>query len=373
MKTVCDISRCTGCMACADSCPKDAIRIEDTLCAYNAVIDETKCVDCGICHRVCQVNFPLESASPISWKQGWAEDAHVRAEASSGGLATAISRAFTQSGGVVFSCVFQEGRFRFDAAHTPEETAKFCGSKYVKSDPSGVYPKIRDALKDGKKVLFIGLPCQVAAVKKYVPVQLQENLFTIDLICHGTPSPKVLSRFLDQYHKPLSAFPTISFRKKTNKQIFCGNQGVITNGVSDCYTIAFFRGLTNTENCYRCPYARLERVSDLTLGDSWGSSLPEEEIKRGVSLALCQTAKGEKLLQEADLMLLDVDLKRAVDCNDQLRSPASAPAKRPWFFRELEKGKKFNRLVLRCFPKESGKQAVKTLLIRLKLRSPNIN
>lgn len=373
MKTVCDIDRCTGCMACADSCPKDAIQIEDTLRAYNAVIDEAKCVDCGICHRVCQVNHPLEGVQPISWKQGWAEDAHVRAEASSGGFAAAISREFVRSGGVVFSCVFQEGKFRFDAAHTTEETAKFCGSKYVKSDPTGVYPKIQDALKGGKKVLFIGLPCQVAAVKKYVSPQLQEKLYAVDLICHGTPSPKVLSRFLDQYQRPLSEMETIAFRKKAKRQIFCGDQGIITKGVSDRYTIAFLRSLTYTENCYSCPYARLERVSDLTLGDSWGSRLPEEEIKRGVSLALCQTAKGEALLQEAQLSLLDVDLKHAVDCNDQLKSPASAPAKRPWFFRELEQGKKFNRLVLRSLPKESGKQAVKTLLIRLKLRSPNVN
>ena len=373
MKTVCDMDRCTGCMACADSCPKDAIRIEDTLRGYNAVIDAAKCVDCGLCHRVCQVNHPLEGVQPISWKQGWAEDAQVRAEASSGGFAAAISREFVRSGGVVFSCVFQEGKFRFDAAHTPEETAKFCGSKYVKSDPSGVYPKIRDALKDGKKVLFIGLPCQVAAVKKYVSPQLQEKLYAVDLICHGTPSPKVLSRFLEQYHKPLSAFPTISFRKKEKKQIFCGNQGVITNGVSDCYTIAFFQGLTQTENCYRCPYAQLDRISDLTLGDSWGSELPEETRKKGISLALCQTAKGEALLQEAGLVLLDVDLENAIAYNGQLQTPVSRPGKRDWFFRKLQAGGNFNRLIFRCLPKESSKQAVKALLIKLKLRDSNIN
>ena len=208
MKTVCDISHCTGCMACVDSCPKGAIQITDGMSAYDAVIDEAKCVDCGICLAVCQVNVPLKLAAPISWKQGWAQDAHIRARASSGGLATAISRGFVQSGGVVFGCVFQDGMFCFDAAKTPEETEKFCGSKYVKSDPSGVYSRIRETLKSGKKVLFIGLPCQVAAVKKSVP--LQDNLFVIDLICHGTPSPKVLARFLRQYHKSLSALQTIA-------------------------------------------------------------------------------------------------------------------------------------------------------------------
>lgn len=373
MKTVCEISRCTGCMACVDSCPKGAIQITDGMSAYDAVIDETKCVDCGICHAVCQVNMPLKLAAPASWKQGWAQDERIRGGAASGGLATAISRDFTQSGGVVFGCVFQDGMFRFDAAKTPEETAKFCGSKYVKSNPAGVYQKIREALKTGKKVLFIGLPCQVAAVKKFVPVPMQENLFVIDLICHGTPSPKVLARFLRQYHKSLSALQTIAFRKKTNRQIFGDDQGLVTKGVSDSYTIAFFRSLTYTENCYHCPYAQLERVSDLTLGDSWGSDLPEAEGKKGISLVLCQTAKGEALLKNAEIILRDVDLDKAIAHNGQLRAPESKPAKRDWFFRELEAGKAFNPLVLRCFPKESGKQALKALLIWLKLRNPNVD
>lgn len=366
MKTVCELNKCAGCMACVDICPKGAIKIKDSLSAYNAEIDENKCIGCNACHKVCQANHPAKAKAPIDWHQGWTENAETRKECSSGGAATAISKGFLENGGIVCGCTFNEGRFIFEFAENEDELKKFIGSKYVKSDPMGIYKEIKSRLKREEKVLFIGLPCQVAALKNYVSTDLSDKLYTIDLICHGTPSPKVLDIFLKQYGLTLSSLKDIKFRVKAKFQIYGDYKGIITKGVSDRYSIAFLNALTYTENCYRCPYAKTERVSDVTLGDSWGSELAIEEQKNGVSLILSQTEKGNELLKMANLHLEAVDIEKAIANNHQLEYPSFKPNGREKFFKGLKKHN-FNALVFRRFPKQCLRQNVKQFLIKTKL------
>lgn len=367
MKTVCKKDQCAGCMACIDICPQGAISIQDNLQAYNAVINEKLCVNCGACQKVCQSNYSASAISPISWQQGWALQDEVRANSSSGGAAAELSRVFIVSGGIVCSCVFRDGVFGFEFAETVDELQKFVGSKYVKSNPIGIYKQISDKLKKDKEVLFIGLPCQVSALKNFVPSKYQKNLYTIDLICHGTPSPEILEKFLNQYHYSLKNLNDIRFRMKAKFQVFGDNKGIVTPGVSDRYMIAFLNTLTYTENCYSCQYAKRERVSDLTIGDSWGNELAEEEQKKGVSLILCQTAKGMKLLSNAKLHLEPVDVDRAVKNNHQLHAPSNMPEGRYDFFRLLNEGKKFDSLVKKNFPKQCFRQDIKKILIKAKI------
>ena len=367
MKTVCELNQCAGCMACVDICPKGAIRIEDTLSAYNAVIDEDKCINCNACYNICQNNNPVKYMSPIKWYQGWAQDKCIRSNCASGGFATAISIAFIKEGGYVYSCSFCKGEFRFKRAVKESDVISFAGSKYVKSNPSGCYRAIREDLNAGKRVLFIGLPCQVAAIKKIVGNNPNNYLYTIDLICHGTPSPKILNLFLKQYRKSIESFESILFRVKAKVQIPGGSKGIVTKGVSDRYTIAFLNSLTYTENCYECKYAQRKRVSDITLGDSWGSELPLEEQKNGLSLALCQTEKGIELLKAAEVVLKTVDLEKAIRNNHQLEHPSIMPITRKKFFDDIMKGKKFNSCVYKCFPKQCIRQNIKELLIHLKM------
>lgn len=363
MKTVCQLNQCAGCMACVDICPKGAITIEDNLAAYNAVIDENKCIGCNACHKVCQSNNPTKQISPIKWYQGWAEVSDVRKYSSSGGMATAISQAFIESGGVVCSCTFHDGEFIFEFAERIEDLNKFAGSKYVKSNPKGIYKSVKEYLKSGREVLFIGLPCQVSALKNFVGTQYEGGLFTVDLICHGTPSPKLLEMFLNQYGHTLTELRDIQFRVKAKFMVYGDYNGIITNGVSDKYSIAFLNSLTYTENCYSCQYAFKDRVSDLTLGDSWGSELPMDEQKKGISLILCQTEKGEKLLKGSGIHLEKVDIEKAIANNHQLSHPSLMPKNRDDFFKGLKKHK-FNRLVFRQFPKQCLRQDIKQLLIK---------
>lgn len=363
MKTICDRNQCMGCMACADICPKNAISIVDTLKEFNAVIDEAVCIGCNACYAVCQKNNSIELMEPVQWKQGWSKNRELRGQSSSGGAASAIANAFIKGGGMVCSCLFKDGGFYFEITDNVEEAKKFCGSKYVKSNPVGMYKGITLLLAKKKKVLFIGLPCQVGALKIYISDKLQENLYTIDLICHGSPSPNVLDIFLKQYNRSLSDLNDIYFRMKMKFMIYGNYHSIVTKGVTDPYSIAFLNSLIYTENCYECPYAAKRRVSDLTLGDSWGSDLPEEEQKLGISLILCMTEKGKRLLNMAELHLEDVDIENAIKNNHQLEMPSLRPKGRDIFFEELGY-RSFNMLVMKRFPKQCIRQMIKEVLIK---------
>lgn len=358
MLTICEEEMCAGCMACVDICPTGAVKVEPGIDHYRAVIDQKKCIDCGACTGVCQQLHPAGFRKPFAWHQGWAEDSAERRASSSGGFASAIARAFAGSGGVVCACAFSRGRFGFEVVDAPDDIGRFRGSKYVKSDPSGAYSQAKGLLKAGRKVLFIGLPCQVSAMRNFVGERLEERLYTIDLICHGTPSPQLLEMFLRERGYELDNLNELTFRRKTRFQLHGGAGSVDRPGVVDRYLVAFLNGLDYTKNCYSCPYARRERVSDLTLGDSWGSEL-ENESSRGISLALCQTEKGTMLLQMARLKILPVDKERASANNGQLNRPMKQLAARNRFMQDVESGVAFARAVKRALPKQCRRQDIK--------------
>ena len=368
MKTVCETDKCTGCMACKDICPHSAITIKDSLTSYNAVIDEKLCIGCGACERVCQVKNPPELKLPILWKQGWASDSEIRKKSSSGGAASVLEREFVRQGGYVCSCIFQQGRFVYQLENKPEDIERFAGSKYVKSDPSGIYKQVKEKLTQGNRVLFVGLPCHVAAVKKFVGNKWQEHLYTIDLICHGTPSPQILTEYFRQHNTDIADIGDIGFRNNTNYYLQCDQKPVAVKNCLDKYSMGFLYSLFYTENCYECHYANTQRVSDITLGDSWGSELSADEQAKGISLILCQTEKGKELLENSALNLYEVDFARAIANNHQLRAPSSRPPKRDYFFTRIQAGDKFDRIVRKCYPKSSQKQFIKGILVKLKIK-----
>ena len=219
----------------------------------------------------------------------------------------------------------------------------------------------------GRKVLFVGLPCQVEAVKCYVGEKLDNSLYTVDLICHGSPSPKVLDMFLAQYDIDTPKLSDIQFRNKNNFAVREGTSYIVQKGVLDKYSISFLNSISYTENCYHCQYANIMRVSDITLGDSWGSNLDIQEQRKGISLILNQTPKGKELLEQSELELMDVELNRAIEHNHQLRHPSIKPNTREIFFGEIKNGKNFNAIVRKLYPKQSAKQLVKMFLIKAKI------
>lgn len=363
MNTVCSIDKCNGCMACIDKCPKSCITIEDNIYSYNAVKNMNICINCGQCEKICPNNVLTEKMEPIIWKQGWAASG-IRSNSSSGGVASEIIRLFIEAGGYVASCLFEDGQFIFDITNNEERAKCFAGSKYVKSNPEGIYKKIQERLKTDN-VLFIGLPCQVAGIKNYVNVKNQEKLFTIDLICHGTPSPKVLEKFLEDKKINIRNCYDIKFRTNTKFGLKDGSKVITPEGTDD-YLLTFLDAIIYTDNCYLCQFAELHRISDITLGDSRGTEYTDEE-KNGVSLILVQTDKGKELLSHSNLTLREVDKEIAIRDNHQLRHPCVEKPERKIFLKKIIQGKSYSRAVFPFYKKFIIKRNIKKVLIKLHL------
>lgn len=366
--TVCKPRQCAGCMACVDICPKAAITVTDSVDHMDAIIDAKKCINCGLCYRVCQNNYPPELKSTRESWQGWA-DSKTRGGSSSGGFAAAIEKAFVSAGGTVCTCKLESGKFCFVLARNLDQLKGFAGSKYVKSNPEGAYRAVTEELKAGRRVLFLGLPCQVAAMRNFVDMRCRGkigDLYTIDLICHGTPSVQVLQMALREYGYDLGSAKYIWFRRNSDFGLLTDVNRIVPEGCTDRYTMAFLEGVCYTENCYSCRYATPKRTSDLTLGDSWGTDLRSEEPK-GISLALIQTDRGRELLNMAALELRHVDYENALAVNTQLRRPTEKTLDHDLFFSQLDKTESVKKAVLAIWPKRCFKQDVKAVLIKMGL------
>jgi len=358
MKTVCELNMCNGCMACVEKCHRNAITIKDDLKYYNALVDTKKCVDCGLCTKVCPRENDNDMSKPKWWYQGWA-DSEIREHASSGGAASAIIRAFIKNGGYVASCLFDSGKFVFEVTNEMAVARKFAGSKYVKSNPEKIYGKIQSLLKANQKVLFIGLPCQVAAVNQFI--KDKTNLVTADLICHGTPSPYLLKKCLQEYGHDINTLTDINFRIKSLYELNRDGKPIAAFHTMDNYLIAFLHSYDYTENCYSCKFATLDRVSDITLGDSWGTEL-SGEVKNGVSLILCQSEKGKELIESAGLNLLDVDINNAISHNEQLNKPSKCSKSRDQFFENYNRYNNFGKALVKTAPGIVAKEKVKSIV-----------
>lgn len=365
MQTVCEKNMCTGCMACMAVCAYGALEIKAGYRTYNMIIHEDKCKKCGACKKVCQNNTKPELIEPISWLEGWAKDKEIRRTSSSGGFASALMKSFIETGGVVCSCVFENGKFIFKFARNVNEIQQFQGSKYVKSNLAGMYREIKSIAKK-EKVLFIGLPCQVAALKNYLPERLNGNVYMVDLICHGTPSPLLLNKFLNEHGYDIKELSDIHFRRKGDFRLTDDQwKPIIDSSIADRYSYSFLHSFNYTENCYSCQYAKRQRVSDVTLGDSWGTDRKEEK-KNGISLALVQTESGNKLLEMSDLILYNVDQEKAVAFNHQLVTPSVKDKKWIRFFKAVNCGMDYDKAVLYATPYGVLKQDVKKIYLRLR-------
>ena len=366
--TVCEKDMCSGCGACVSKCNKNAVHIDDSIDSYNAIIDSTKCVDCGLCRDVCPICNPPELLAQNTCYQGWARNNEIRMNSSSGGVASAMIEGFVKAGGYACACVFCDGRFIFRCSNNPDSYIEYRGSKYVKSNPVSAFKDVLNYLNTGNRVLFIGLPCQVAAMKNYIPLKLHEGLFTIDLICHGAPSPKCLEFYLNERKLTLRELNTISFRIKHNFSIITAQSNKRYSRVADSYTISFLQGLNYTNNCYHCLFATIDRCSDVTLGDSWGSQLSSAEKEMGVSLILAQTKKGQELISMSDLVLLPVNMEIVLKNNQQLTRASLEPRGRKWFLKMImDKRLPYRVAVFRLYPILVLKQMVKYVLIKTSL------
>ena len=337
-----DHIHCTGCTACASSCPRDAITMErDREGFAYPVVDPEQCVRCGRCTAVCPMLRTREKAPLPAVFAAWNRDDAIRKDSTSGGVFTALADYILESGGVVFGAAFDgKQHLRHIACFRKEDLWRLRGAKYVQSDLGETFRTVKKTLET-RQVLFSGTPCQVDGLYRYLGGR-PENLTTCDLVCHGVPSPGVwedMARSIEAHkHKGLQA---VRFRNKVTGWKDSHFTTVYDDGTVDSaplfsteYGRAFGRALFLRPSCYRCPYTSMTRPGDFTLGDFWGlrpDELPEQQEK-GISLLMVNTAHGSHLFDQLPLSRQAVPAERAIAGNPRLATPIALPPDRAAFF-----------------------------------------
>ena len=282
-KNICIKEKCTGCALCKNICPKNCITMKNN--EYNEIhpeIDYDKCIDCGLCRKSCPNNSNM-FAYPIKCYVSWRKDSNERRDSSSGGFAMLLSEYYIKNSGVVYGVKFEKRKgVIFSRATTFNEIKLFKGSKYAQADIQNVYGKILNDLEDGKKVLFISSPCQVAGVNAFFNIneqrkKLKENLLIVDFLCHGSVPNAYLKEEVIDIEKDINCeCDSISFRSNDiskNYYLCLMNKNKIIykkKAEKQRYFYAFLNSIITKECCLDCKYKRIERIGDISIGDFIG-------------------------------------------------------------------------------------------------------
>lgn len=331
MLKITDKYQCSGCGACADVCPVHCIEYKEDAAGFRyPSIEVEKCIGCGACDRVCPIKIEnISLREPEQCYAAWAKDNEIHNTSSSGGMGYLLGKAILERGGVVYGCSGESPlHVRHIRVDNVSHLKQLQGSKYVQSDTRGIYKSLKNDVKSGKDVLFIGTPCQVSAVNKLYSKK-PDNIYTVDLICHGVPSQQMLNDQLNEISKKYDGqIPAkISFRDGSEYrfEITYPNNRIYCNTVwHEPYYRAFMSGLSLRPSCHKCPYAKQKRTGDLTIGDFWGiKNAGELPVQTGVSMVFASSSKGSALLKsiDSDLEMMQKPIEEAVNGNDQLRHP----------------------------------------------------
>ena len=336
---------CSGCEACANICPQNAIEMtRDAEGFAYPKINPALCIKCGRCDATCPaLNF--KEKIPVALPKIFAavyDDDKIRRHSSSGGIFSALSEIILQNGGVVFGAAFDKNwRVIHTAAQNFDELENLRGSKYVQSQIGDVYRQAKNFLKAGRSVLFSGTPCQCAGLKHFLGED-PDNLLTVELICHGVPSPALWENYIGELGYAHEV-KHVNFRSKrygwgSNLEINFSDQGhYFFPNDRNPYGKLFLRSLSERPSCSSCKFRFPNGRADLTIGDAWGIEhfAPEMFDRRGVSLVFVHTDKGKDFFEQANLKTRRVKFLDAVKRNYAVMIPFTADLRRGNFFAEL--------------------------------------
>lgn len=361
-----DKQKCCGCAACVQRCPKHCISLrEDEEGFLYPEVEGTLCINCGLCEMVCPEIHQEKKKEPLAVYAAKNKDEHVRMSSSSGGIFSALAESVLRQGGLVFGACFDDSwEVVHHYAEDLENTLAFRGSKYVQSKIGNSFLKVESFLKAGRLVLFSGTPCQIAGLKSFLRKEY-DNLLTIDVICHGVPSPGIWRKYLDEEIVrqcsrnslfPSGHFPTknifvdeISFRNKNSgwKEygFFLVFSSVDGNGDKHSFSLStpymenpfmkgFLADLFLRPSCYACPFKSGRSGSDITLGDFWGiqNVMPSLDDDKGVSAVLVNTESGEKWINTLGVDFWATEYEKVVAYNPALQQSANYSNRRVDFY-----------------------------------------
>lgn len=362
MISITDKHNCCGCAACVQACPKHCISLsEDDEGFLYPYADSSVCIDCGLCEKVCPVlNQASADEQPLKVLACKNKDEEIRRNSSSGGVFTLLAENVIRAGGIVFGAEYDDNwEVKHGYTYTIEGLTRLRTSKYVQSRMEDNYIEAKAFLRQGRLVMFVGTSCQIAGLRNYLRHDY-DNLLTVDVICHGTPSPKVWRSYLEY----------LKARKG-----FAGKNTVFLSHIlsEDTYMRSFLSNLNLRPSCYHCPAKGGKSHSDITLADYWGiwNQHPEFDDDKGIGLTIVHTQKGLKALDMAKMETIEVTMEEGTMSNPSYYNPVAEPPKRNLFFKRFNNGDDFDTIVddllriplsvkVKCFIKRHIKKIIKS-------------
>lgn len=363
-----DKSKCCGCCACVDACAHQAISLKTDIEGFwYPVVDKEKCVDCGLCDKVCpelhidelkknDYPKPVHTMAAINKKMS------VRWDSTSGGAFSALADAMYEQGGYVSGAVYNEDfSVRNFISSNPADLERLRSSKYLQSKAEGLYKEIRELLRKGEKVLACGTPCQMTALRSFLRKDY-DNLIIVDFICRGVNSPKVYRKYLDSLERKFGGKVVyvkaknkeLGWRNLTRKVVF--DNGKVYYGVhmQDDFRRGYHTNVYCRPSCYTCQYKGFPRMADITIADYWGIERvdPNMDNNIGTSMILLNSNKGIAFFEKVKdkLEWEETSFESVLPGNIALRKPIE-PARidRKSFFEDLDKGT-FEDVTAKYFP-----------------------
>jgi len=352
---------CTGCGACWNKCPTDAIAIgHNEEGFYLPYLDKEKCVNCGLCKKVCpQLNKVISNTKTPECYAVMADD-KLRMKSSSGGIFSLFAEYILSNGGYVCGACYDKKNWFVThiIINKTDDLKKLRKSKYVQSNTGNCFKEIEYLLKNGKPVLFSGTPCQVAGLKTFL-MKDYPNLLSIDLICHGVPSPKVFDEFLKSLSDK-SNITNIDFREKevfgwaTSTVVEFDNKKTYRKLAKNCfYTSAFQKSLFLNKPCANCKFSTIPRKGDITLGDFWGVNKYDPKLNDGLGIGVVaiNNPKAEKIFNQVNIelkMIKKVPLEFIVDIsNPNINGNIAKHKNREIFFNYLKNNTPIKEAVIK--------------------------
>ena len=357
-----DKEDCTGCSACTNICPRGCITMNaDSEGFLYPKVNTEMCVDCGLCEEVCpMLNKPLphEIIAVYGAKN---KDDSVRFASSSGGMFTLFAEDVIKEDGVVVGAALDENHtVKHCIVDSLDDLQKLRGSKYVQSIIGDTYAKIRSLLRSGKKVLFTGTPCQIAGLKRFL-IKPFSNLITIDVVCHGVPSPKVYRKHLAEIEKTAGEPITcVKFRDKSNgwKQgetlFFTEHSRIGAPKRQEPFMRLFLNNLIIRPSCSDCAFNNKRSLADITIADYWGidKQFPEFDDDKGVTLVIVNTEAGQAVFDNIKNIadIITTDFERGAEFNLAVAKSLPTHRKRGFCFTNLQ-NYTINELAKLCLEK----------------------
>lgn len=386
MISIKDKSKCTGCTACLNICPKDAIKmINDNNGFVYPVADEEKCVNCNLCDNVCPVinDAKAENNFDTVCKMAWNTDNDVRFLSTSGGIFSLLASSVIRDDGYVVGAELTASHeVKHSIISNYSSVNNFRKAKYVQSDLGETFKEIKSMLDSNKRVLFSGTPCQNAGLKNYLRKDY-ENLITIEVICHGVASQYVFNSYLNSLARNLNAeVSNVEFRNKDFGWQKYTNKVAMSDGLvyqkernEDEYMLGYLKhSLFLRPSCTDCKYKGFPRIADITLGDFWGIEKIVPDIDdKGVSAVIINSERGFELFKNISdsIYQRDVCLNDILSGNPSLNESVKLGRYSDYFYKKLKKDN-FIELINKIEKKSTWDRMDLTLRDRLYLIKENI-